>query len=487
MRSVLGLDIGTSGCKCMLLDDAGRTVSTRSTECYPLFRTDGTVEQNPDDWYTAVLECLGAMAALDGVDLSQVGAVCVTGQMQGITLLGDDGRPVRNSILWNDNRCEAETADLNRKHRDLFIHRINFPASTSLTVSKIEWLRNHEPDSWLKTAKFLFASSYIGYRLTGRIVVDENNITCSGLNDSKRNTWSAELLDACRIERSKVPDLVGCFDVIGTVTTGAAAETGLAAGTPVVAGGGDAAVETYPIGTAGKPGMKIRLGTAASLNGLVPVERIRDREVWPGFRDIRREYMLIGSYTKACAASIKWMRDVFYSEMPQVGDTYAVMDREAASVPAGSDGLIYHPYLAGESSPYFDPSLRAKFNGITIGHRRPHFMRAVYEGVSFSIREAFESVEEFRTVEEIVVVGGGTKSRIWIAILADVMGRDLVLLDTCDAAYGAALMAGQGAGIFDAGEIILRNRKQSRTVGHDAENHVMYDRIFMKYRALARN
>ena len=485
MRHLLGVDIGTSGCKCVVLDEHGATVAIQSVECNPDMHADGTVEQHPDDWYSAMVECLQRVVRDDGVDLHTVAALSITGQMQGITLIGVDGSPVRNSILWNDTRCAGEVDELNEKHSRLFTEKVNFATTTGLSVSKIEWLRKNEPDSWAKTDKFVFASNYICFRLTDRIVVDENNVTHSGLNDTKNNSWSPELISACNVEESKIPELVGCFDVVGTVTDRASDQTGLSAGIPVIAGGGDAAVENYSISTVGKSRMKIRLGTAASLNGVVPLESVKDRAVWPGIRDIRRGYLLTGGYTMACAASIKWVRDVFYSEQPSNSSTYSVMDEEAITVPLGSDGLLYHPYLVGESLPYFSSSLRAKFNGMNIGHRRPHFMRAVYEGVSFSIRDGMLSVKEFDDVEEVVVVGGGTKSDIWISILRDILGRDVILMENCDAGYGAALMAGEGAGILDAETIILRDMENSRRLEFDRANHEAYAAIFDRYRDLA--
>lgn len=487
MEYILGIDIGTSGCKCVLLDEEGKPILSKSKEYYPIIKTDGTAEQNPSEWYEATISCLNEFRKIDKVDLKKIVAISVTGQMQGITLIGEDGEPVRNSILWNGIRCESETNELNKKFGKIFEETIGFLATPALTVSKIIWLKKHEPDNWNKTYKFAYASNYISYKLTDRITADENNITLSGLNDVKNNDWSEKLISLCGVEKSKIPELTGCFDIIGTVTKKAACETGLREGVPVVAGGGDAGAESYSIGIAGTSKMKIRLGSAADINMVVHIDKFKHLDVWPGIRDVMRDYLLIGRYTKACAVSIKWIRDVFYSEQPAEGSTYTydMMDKEAATVPLGSEGLLYHPYLSGENAPYFNSSLRAKFNGINAGHRRKHFVRAAYEGVSFSIRDVTNSVKEFQNAEELIFVGGGTKSKSWISILADVLGKGGTIPQYCGAAYGAALMAGQGAGIWDARAKIKSNLKNSTKVEFNVENHEKYNEIFKKYMELA--
>lgn len=485
MKYVLGIDIGTSGCKCILLDDEGKPFRTRGKEYQPDMKADGTVEQNPEEWFDTAVECLNEFAELDGVNLSQIVAVSVTGQMQGVTLLDKEGNPVRKSILWNDIRAENESEELNGKHRELFEKSISFAATPALTISKILWLKKHEPENWAKTEKFTFASNYISFRLTGCVTADENNITLSGMNDVKKNSWSNEIITLCGIEIGKVPALTGCFDVVGHVTAKAAEETGLKTGVPVVAGGGDAGAESYSIGIAGKSKMKVRLGTAADLNMVFHVDTVGDMDIWPGIRDVMRDYLLIGRYTKACAASVKWVRDVFYSEQPSESSTYVLMDQEASKVPLGSDGMIYHPYLSGENAPYFNPSLRARFSGMNIGHRRGHFVRAVYEGVSCSIRDVINSVEAFSEVEEVVFVGGGTKSKLWSQILADVLGKDGIVPEYCDAAYGAALMAGHGIGLWNGRETVEKNMSNSVRVKHNPQKHKAYEEVFKSYMALA--
>ena len=230
--------------------------------------------------------------------------------------------------------------------------------------------------------------------------------------------------------------------------------------------------------------MIIRLGSAADIGIVVHVDQFKHLDIWRELRCYARLFNNLEIYHSLCCINQMDERRIF-SELPADSNTYTVMDKEASTVPLGSEGLLYHPYLSGENAPYFNSSLRAKFNGINSGHIRMHFLRAVYEGVSFSLRDVINSVKEFENVKEVFFVGGGTKSKLWVAILTDVLGKGATIPQYCDAAYGAALMAGQGAGIWDARNKIESNLKNSIKVGFNEENHQKYNEVFKKYMELA--
>lgn len=479
MKYVLGIDIGTSGCKSVLLNEKGSVVKTESIEYFAQIGADGSAEQNPNEWYEASIECIKKFSRI--INLDDIVAVSATGQMQGITMIGFDGEPTRDSILWNDIRCEKEVEELNSKHLSVLKKGCCSPANTSFTISKIMWMKNNEPENWEKTEKFTFASNFITYKLTGRITADENNICMSGMNDLRKNIWSEEIIKATGVEMDKVPELTGCFDKIGTITKKAAAETGLKEGTVVIAGGGDASTESYSVGIAGTGKLKVRLGTAADLNAVFSEKLYINDEDWGGTRDVLPGHILLGSYTKSCALSIKWVRDVFYGE----NISYNEMDMEAEKIPLGCGGLLYHPYLQGEFAPYFNSSLRAKFNGINAGHRRPHFLRAAYEGVSFSIRDVMCMADVFKNSKQLIFVGGGTKSKLWMSILVDVLGKGGIIPKYCDAAYGVALMAGHAMEIFDSKRVITEAMREAVEIDFNKENHEKYNEIFKRYMGLA--
>jgi xylulokinase len=481
MKYVLGFDIGTSSAKGVVLDENGAVVAESSCDYEPLVSSDGMSEQNPQDWYNACIHIIKSIEKAGLIDIKQIKAVSVAGQMQGITLIDETGNSVRNSILWNDIRCNAQVDALSDEIKAAIEDKTMLLPNPALTVGKIEWLKVHEPENWNKTYKFLYASNYIAFKLTGRMFTDKNNICFSGLNDLKQNCWSQELIDLLKIEKEKVPDLVDSFDVIGALSKQAALETGLPQGVPVIAGGGDGGAECYAVGIAGTRKMKIRLGTAADLYMVIHSDQFRDVKQWPGIRSVLSDYLMVGSYTKACAMSVKWLRDVFYSEMPKTSETYSLMDADGKKTALGADGLIYHPYLMGENAPYFNANLRAMFHGISAGHNRSHFVRAVYEGVAFSLLDVIKKMDVFSTCESVVLLGGGTKSELWLSILTDVLGMNAQIPKQCDAAYGAALIAGEGANIFKADRIIEESIKKSKKIFYNAYNHQKYLEIFERY------
>lgn len=479
MGNILGIDLGTSACKVVLLDEAGRLLGTKSEEVHPITSADGRVEQDPNGWYTAAIAGLHRLAA-DGADLRAITAVGVTGMMQGISVVDRDCNPVRDSILWNDTRSDREATWLKEQDQVAVQTIIGCPVSTGLTITKILWLQAHEPETWRKTHTFLHAANFMIAKLTGEMTADQNNLGQSGLNDFVRNGWSQELLDLANVDRAKVPELRQCFDVVGRVTARAATETGLCAGTPVVAAGGDSAAESYSIALAGSDRMKIRLGTAGDMNVVVPFASLDPTRMW-GIRDVMPDYVLFGAYTRACAASVKWARSVFYSELPRDETTYAHMDVDAATVAPGSDGLLYFPYLYGEATPYYDSHISAKFMGMRAGMDRSHFARAVYEGVSFSLRDTIRSTHVFDVAQRFVVVGGGARSRLWVSILADVLGHDTLVPRNCDAAFGAALIAGEGTETFDGRAAAIANVDDHELVAPDAARATIYTEGFERY------
>ena len=482
MSKVLGVDLGTSGCKLAVVSSLGLVEATASCDLHPRSDPHGKVEIDPKEWYAALISALGHLRS-KGVELGSVVTVGVTGQMQGTTLVDRDCNPVRNSILWNDTRSEAEATWFNEKYPGIDAVT-GCQLSTGVTVSQVLWVMKHEPRSWERTFKVLHAPNYLIAKLTGELIADHNNLGLSGLNDFVANDWSAELLQVAGIERDKVPEVRQCFDVVGHISSQAASETGLAAGVPVVAAGGDSAAESFSLALAGSNRMKIRLGSAGDLNIVVPFASL-DSGRLRGIRDVLPGYVVIGAHTRGCAASVKWARGVFFSELPAEDASYEAMDREAASVGAGSDGLLYFPYLSGEAAPYYTSTISAKFLGVRAGMRRGHFMRAVYEGVAYSLRDVIRSVKAFETAREYAVVGGGARSRLWTSVLADVLGHDVVVPESCDAAFGAALIAGEGTKEFDGVELARSSVARNVRIVPDPQRHATYDLGFEAYAEFA--
>jgi len=483
MRYVVGIDIGTSSCKTVIVDEIGDIVSSASEEYFAKSDTKGSAFQDPMDWYNAAVETFKNACARADINKKDVAAVGCSGQMQGCTFIGKDGNPVRDSMIWHDTSPIQEAKLLTEQFGELFIKHCHLMPSPALTVSKIKWLMNNEPDHWEATYKFLFAPSFVTYMLSGQMVVDTHNLALSGLNDVESNSWSYELIDIIGIARDKVPELRGCMDIVGGITTRAALDTGIKEGTPVIAGCGDGGAESYSVNIAGKQELKLRLGSASAASAV-----IRRKDLFisgKGTPYVTPEYIEVSSYTNACARSVKWARGTFFSEMPQTDQTYSLMDKEAAKIPLGANGVMYHPYLGGEYAPYFNSNLRAKFTGINAGHLRGDFLKAIYEGVSFSIRDMLESEEELWKLPYVVFVGGGTKSKIWMSALVDILGKNGVIPKYGDASYGVALMAGDAIGLLNGAKAADRSKEKGTKVFFNAENHEKYCDLFKRYRKLA--
>ena len=478
MKYVAGIDIGTSSCKTVLVDASGVLVATSSMEYFA--KPGDNADMDPMDWWNAAVTTLKSACEKIGISPAQIGAVGCSGQMQGCTFIGKDKKPVRDSMLWYGTSPKEICARLNQEYGDVFLRNCQSLSMPSLTGSKIRWVMEHEPEVWAKTDKFLFAPSFIGFMLTGEAVVDRSELGLSGLNNVVEGEWSKELMDITGVTAEKMPALMDSIEIMGTVTKEAAGLTGLLEGTPVIAGCGDGPAESFSVNIAGKSEMKLRLGSACAANAVIPKDWLGTKVQYASpYAD--REHYHIGNFTSNCALAVKWVRDTFFSELKKEDKSYSLMDAEAKDCKLGSGGLLFHPYLNGEAAHYADPWMTAKFTGITINCRRSDFLHAVYEGVSFSIRDMVEHNEGLALMENVVFCGGGTKSSVWMPILLDVLGRDGVIPKSGDASFGVALMAGQAIGLFDAAKAADASRDAGRAVTFNAENHQRYNKIYQKY------
>ncbi len=474
---VLGIDIGTSAMKCCVTALSGEMASGQTVEYSPLVKDDGTVEQHPDEWYHALTAALKQIGAR--LDLSKIGAICATGQMRGLTLISHDGQPVANSILWNDTRCEEEAEELRKRHDDLLKRITCNPINTMCTLPKIIWLKKRYPERWERTFQFIYPKDYINFKLTGQIATDHSDASGSSVYDFRSNGWSKEIMDRLGLEPEKFPKIVGSFDPCGIVSAKASAETGLREGIPVFTGGSDATVELYTTGVRDDTQCKIRLGSSCGISIVVKEDQWHaglDHYCW---KPVTGRDIVLDINTRFCAQSVKWLRDVFYSEYPKTPETYDLIDREAETVPPGSEGLIYHPYLQGEDAPYWNTQLRGMFHGICATHERRHFARAVLEGVAFSIKDVLETYADvYRNCGAYLLIGGGAKSGVWGRIIADVLGRDARTPRYGDAAYGACLIALKGLGLPE------RTIQASGEIAADPRNTITYRSCYQTYKSI---
>ncbi len=447
MTYTIGLDVSTTATKAVVVDRAGEVVATGVEEYgyetpRPLWS-----EQDPSLWWDGTVTALRAALAGAGIDGGQVAAVGLTGQMHGLVLLDDAAEVLRPAILWNDQRtADACDAIRTRVGAARLIEVAGNDALTGFTAPKLMWVRDHEPDVYARIVHVLLPKDYVRYRLTGGFAVDKADGAGTLLFDVAKRDWSSELLAALEFDPAWFPPTFEGTGVTGEVSPAAAEATGLAAGVPVVAGGGDQAANAVGVGAVDPGVVALSLGTSGVVFAATdrPVIEPAGR-VHAFCHAVPDRWHLMGVMLSA-AGSLRWFRDAL---APEVG--FDVLSAEAADVDAGSDGLLFLPYLTGERTPHPDPLARGAFVGLTVQHDRRQLVRAVMEGVAFGLRDGLElmTAAGLPPPTQIRASGGGVRSPVWRQILADVLDAEIVTVNTAEgAAFGAALLAAVGAGWF---------------------------------------
>lgn len=488
MNYVAGIDVGTGSLKTTIMGESGEVVSENSVEYTFRSTPDGGAEQNPQDWINALRQSLAKIRDEKGIDLHQIAYICPTGMQRSLVLLDANGDVLRDAIIWSDVRCApyVQSLDAGLEERIQAIAKIR--TITATTLPRLLWLREREPEIISKTKKFLFPSNYIAYYLTDKMLMDRNNASASSLYDMFEHKWSEELMKLSGRDMSICPELADATELHGYVTEKAAEETGLKKGTPVFAGMADTASELYSIGFRNSENYMIRLGSAGSMVRVVSRdELLAHKNDDCGDYNIYPDKFFDGTYILTCASAIKWTRDVFFSELEKTSDSFSIMDKEASDIQVGSDGVMFHPFLLGENAPYHNSYIRAMFHGLTMSHDRRNILRAAYEGISYCFKNVLEKNGAVKTCKTIFIVGGGTKSQLWLSILVDVLGKQGVVPEYCDAAYGAALLAGAAGGVWNTQDVLESKMKQNKIIDPNFENTALYNSFFPRFRKIAEN
>ena len=484
MTLFLGIDLSTTGAKALLIDEAGTVVATATTALQLSTPKPLWSEQDPREWWEATTNSIRLALAeinLTGEDLRAIG---LTGQMHGLVLLGEEGEVLRPAILWNDQRCGEECDEIRaRVGRERLIQITGNDALTGFTAPKILWVAKHESRIHSRARHVLLPKDYIRYKLTGAFAMDKADGSGTMLFDLKQRNWSTEILHALDIPAGWMPETFEGPEVTGEVTAGAAELTGLRAGTPVVAGAGDQAAGAVGVGAV-RPGIvAVTLGTSGVVFAATESPLIEPEGRLHAFcHAVPDRWHFMGVMLSA-AGSLQWYRDTLAPEA-----SFDELVNEAAQVEACSEGLLFLPYLSGERTPHPDPSARGAFVGLTIRHRRAHMTRAVLEGVAFGLKDGFILMQDagLGSVDQVRVSGGGAKSALWRQILADVLGAELVTVNTTEgAAYGAALLAGVAGGAWPVVDsACAQTIKVTARISPD-ESHVnRYAQMYDNYRAL---
>ena len=445
MPLLLGIDVGTSGAKALISDERGRVLAAATSE-YPLSTPFPLwSEQNPADWWRGTIAAVRAALGQAGVDGQAVAGIGLTGQMHGAVFLDGQGAVIRPALLWNDQRTAAECEEITRRvGAARLIELAGNPALTGFQAPKILWLRNHEPEHYARLAQVLLPKDYIRLLLTGERATDASDAAGTLLLDLRARTWSGEILGALELPREWLPRVYEGPEVTGRLLPAVAAELGLPAGLPVMAGGGDNAAAAVGTGV-------VRPGVVSSSIGTSGVVFAHSAEIAldPQGRLHTFCHAVPGQYhlmavTLAAGGAFRWLRDT-------LGQTsYEAMTAAAVSVPVGAEGLLFLPYLTGERTPHLDPLARGAFVGLTSRHTAAHLIRAVMEGVVYSLRDGVEIMRGLGVpLEQIRATGGGGRSALWRQMQADIYGAEVVTLKAEEGpAYGAALLAGVGTGLF---------------------------------------
>lgn len=487
MPHLLGLDIGTSGAKALLCDERGAVLATALEE-YPLYTPQPLwSEQHPADWWRGAQRALRDVLAQAGVAPGEIVGLGLTGQMHGSVFLDERDAVIRPALLWNDQRTAAECGEITRRvGAERLIALAGNPALTGFQAPKILWLRNHEPQHYARMAHLLLPKDYLRFRLSGDYATDANDAAGTLLQDARTRQWSDEVLGKLDIPRSWLPTIYEGPEVTGRVRGEIARSLGLPEDLPIIAGGGDNGAAAIGTGVV-KPGtLSSSLGTSGVLFAYSQELRIDPQGIVHTFcADVPAAYALIG-VTLSAGGSLRWLRDTLRA----AGSThlgYEAMMQAAAEVAPGAEGLLFLPYISGERMPVLDPLARGAFVGLTTRHTHAHLVRAVLEGVVFAMRDCLELMRGLGLdLREAVAIGGGARSPLWRQIQADIYGLPMITLNVEEGpAYGAALLAGIGAGLFasaqEASERVLR--VVERTEPDDARQQ-RYDEHYGVYRTL---
>ncbi|MCC7334475.1 MAG: xylulokinase [Pirellulaceae bacterium] len=454
MAYTIGVDIGTSGTKSLLIDPDGNIIAESSASYGVSMPKPLWSEQDPEDWWNATVKTIRAVVKQGRVKAAEVKAIGLSGQMHGSVFLDKAGKVLRPALLWNDGRTAAECAEITEKAggRDELIRMVANPAMTGFTAPKILWLRNNEPKRFEKLRTVLLPKDEIRRRLTGEIATDVSDASGMLLLDVRHRCWSDELLGKLQLDKSLLGTVYESEQVTGTLRPEVAQKLGLTSACQVVGGAGDCAAGAVGNGI-------VRAGVLTASLGTSGVMFVHCDE--PQYDKLGRlhtfchavhgKWHMMG-VTLSAAGSLQWFVEKLCIELAQRRgvDPYAELGTEAAAVPAGSDGLLFAPYLAGERTPHADPNARGCFVGLTSSHKRGHLARAVMEGVAMSLRDSLEIIHSLGVpIREMRLSGGGAKSNLWKQIFADVLDQTACTINAEQGpAYGVALLAAVGSGQY---------------------------------------
>ena len=476
----LGIDLGTSACKLLLIDAKGKVLASVS-KTYPVnYFNQNWAEQNPEDWWKGVKE--GIEDIMKGVDRSQLRSISFSGQMHGLVILDKENKVIRPAILWCDQRTQKECDYLNN---DIGTHKmLNWTgniALTGFTAPKLFWVKNNEPENFKKINKVLLPKDYIAFKLSGEFTSDVSDASGTVYFDVKKRKYSSEIIDLIGLKPDSFPKVYESYEAVGKILPELASEMNLPSSVLIVAGAGDQAAGAVGTGAVEEGIISVALGTSGVVFAPNDAFTLDKKHALHSFAHANGQWHQMGVILSAASCLKWWVEDV-----NGIKD-YDLLLSEAEKVPAGSERLFFVPYLIGERTPHNDPNAKGCFIGLNVSHKRGNMTRAVLEGVAFALRDTLELLKESGiSAKEIIISGGGSKGKIWNQIVADVFSSNVkTLVSNEGPAYGAALLAAVGAGEFSSvKEACSSCVNYSENFTPDSAKVVDYNRYYEVYRSL---
>jgi len=488
MDYVLGIDVGTGGTRAVLVNSTGGIASSATCEHVPFASPKtGWAEQDPHDWWNAAGAAI--REALSRVPGATVACVGLAGQMHGAVLLDETNEVIRPALIWCDQRTQPQSDWLNAKlGQQRIIELTSNPALTNFTLTKLLWVRDNEPELWKRFRHVLLPKDYVRFRMTGEHAMDVAEASGTLMLDVAGRRWSQEMMAAAELPMSCLPALCESPEVCARISPAGAAHTGLQAGTPVVGGAGDQAGGAVGMGIVRAGAVSATIGTSGVVFAATdnPALDVKGR-VHTFCHAVPGRWHVMG-VTQAAGQSFRWIRDLLQNSVTL---SYEQLTREAAQVPPGSDGVLWAPYLMGERTPHLDPNARGTLTGLAASHTRAHVVRAVLEGVAFSLKDTFSLFKEMNVpVTNVRLGGGGARSDLWRQIQADVYNYEVEILTAEEgAAYGGALLAGVGAkwwnSVEEACDAVVKVQKRVKPTATAADAmRKQYENYRLLYPAL---
>jgi xylulokinase len=494
MAYLMGIDVSTTGAKALLIDESGRVAASATTE-YPLSTPHPLwSEQSPADWWQGVCASIRKALTEAGCTGEDIQSIGLTGQMHGLVMLDSSGSVLRPAILWNDQRTARQCAEITERvgGLDSLLQHTGNDVLPGFTAPKILWVREHEPLVYERTAHILLPKDYARFRLTGEYATEVSDASGTSLLDVRHRCWSEPMLRFLDIPRDWLPRCTESPEISGRVSAAAARETGLKPGIPVVGGGGDQAAQAVGSGVVTSGIISVTSGTSGVVFAHADRFALESMGRLHSFcHAVPGKWHVMGVMLSA-GGSLRWLRDSLGDSERAAAelsgeDPYELLTRAASRAPAGSQGLLFLPYLTGERTPYADPEARGALVGLTVLHRKEHIIRSVLEGVSFGLRDCLELIQHLKVpIDQVRASGGGARSALWRQIQADIFGKELVLVNVTEgAAYGAALLAGVGAGTYaSVEEAVAHTVRITQRIVPIPANVTRYQILYPTYRSL---